>query len=148
MALMTINFSPDRRALRLFGAAALVAFGALGAWVFLTHALAGFEMPDRTARLVAWVLWIAGAGCGFLATVAPRALRPLYVALSLLAFPIGFVVSFVVLAVLYYLVLTPIGLLVRLVRRDPLHLRFDPGADTYWVRREHVDDVKRYFRQF
>jgi hypothetical protein len=45
-------------------------------------------------------------------------------------------------------VFTPIGLFFRLIGRDPLHRRFQPEADTYWVGRRPATDVRRYFRQF
>ena len=51
-------------------------------------------------------------------------------------------------AVLFYGVFTPIGLFFRLIGRDPLHRRFQPEADTYWVARRPATDVRRYFRQF
>lgn len=56
---------------------------------------------------------------------------------------LGRVVSPVVLALLYFLVVTPFGLASRLRRRDPLGLRPDPRAPTYW--REPVS--KRTDRQ-
>jgi len=58
------------------------------------------------------------------------------------------VVSFVILAAIYYAVLTPIGLLMRLVGYDPMCRRRDANAASYWTSREPVDDVRRYFRQF
>jgi small neutral amino acid transporter SnatA (MarC family) len=148
MALFEINWAPDRRRLRVFGWAALVAFGALGAWAFAFHRLLGFEMAPTTARIAGWALWVLGAGCGLLATVAPGALRPLYVVLSALGWPIGWVVSRVVLAIVFYGVLMPIGLVMRLVGRDPLNRKFDRGASSYWTPHVPTTDPKRYFRPF
>ena len=48
---------------------------------------------------------------------------------------VGVVVAFVLLAPLYYVVLTPFGLLTRRGRRDPLARRVDPEARTYWKER-------------
>ena len=148
MAFIEINWRPDRRHLRGFGLAALVAFAALGAWVWVRHSIVGFAMGDRAAETAAGVLWAAAGACGALAAAAPAWLRPLYVALSLLGAPIGFVVSYVIMAIIYYGILTPIGLAMRLVGRDPLHRKFDRSAGTYWVRRDGAADARRYFRQF
>ena len=49
---------------------------------------------------------------------------------------------------IYYLVLTPVGLLLRIRGYDPLNRKFQPRADTYWVERETSVDTDRYFRQF
>ena len=53
-----------------------------------------------------------------------------------------------VLAVIYFLILTPIGLVVRWFRPDPLGLKLDRKRDTYWVQHDPGHDPKRYFRQF
>jgi hypothetical protein len=148
MSVIEINWNPGRRQLRSFGIICLVAFGAIGAWVYFRHSIFGFGMAGPTASTTAYVLWGVAVLCAALAGAAPPALRPLYVALSAITLPIGFVVSHVVLALLFYIVLTPIGLVMRLTGWDPLSRRFDPGADSYWTRREAVTDVKRYYRQF
>jgi hypothetical protein len=49
---------------------------------------------------------------------------------------LGKVVSPIALGVLFYLVFTPIGLLMRLTGKDPLRLKFDRAGDSYWIRRE------------
>ena len=46
------------------------------------------------------------------------------------------VVNPVVLALIYGLTMVPIGLLMRLTGRDPLRLRIDPAAESYWIVRE------------
>jgi hypothetical protein len=50
--------------------------------------------------------------------------------------------------VVFYLVFTPVGLVMRLLGRDPLQRRFDREAGTYWV--DHVEprSVEEYFRQY
>jgi hypothetical protein len=146
--MIEINWHPDRRRLRGFGLAALVAFAALGAWVWVRHSIVGFAIGDPAAETAAGVLWAAAGACGALAAAAPAWLRPLYVALGLLGAPIGFMVSHVILAIVYYGILTPIGLAMRLAGRDPLYRKFDRSAGTYWVRRPQAAEAKRYFRQF
>ena len=41
----------------------------------------------------------------------------------------------IAMALLFYGLVTPVALLLRAFGRDPLRLRFDPGADSYWIRR-------------
>ena len=50
--------------------------------------------------------------------------------------------------VIYYIVLTPIGLFLRLTGYDPMQRRFDRAAKTYWTPREQEEKTKRYFQQF
>ncbi len=49
---------------------------------------------------------------------------------------LGKVVNPVILAALFFLVFTPVALLLRLFGRDPLRLRPDPGSDSYWLARQ------------
>jgi hypothetical protein len=48
---------------------------------------------------------------------------------------LGKVVSPVALGVLFYAVLVPIGVMMRIAGKDPLRLKRDAGAATYWIRR-------------
>jgi hypothetical protein len=148
MSLIEINWKPDRRQLAGFGTICVIAFAAIGLFIFLKHGVIGIDMVERTAWITAGIFWGLALLCGVLRFVAPSALRPLYVALTAIALPIGFVLSHVLLAILFFGVFTPIGLVFRFIGHDPLHRRFDRDGTTYWVPREPEPDVKRYFRQF
>ncbi len=148
MAIVKINWRPNRRQLRTFGFACLLAFSAVGLVAFLRHSIFGIDLTRHAARTTSIVLGSVALLCGFSALALPQALRPLYLLLNAIAFPIGLVLSHVIMGVLYYVLLTPIGLIFRLVGRDVLHRKADPGAPSYWVRRRKVSDMKRYFNQF
>jgi Saxitoxin biosynthesis operon protein SxtJ len=139
MSLFRLQLHPAPRELRMFAG---IWFPAIAAVVglFLWHAT-GETGPSR-------VLWSVATGWGVLGLFVPAVMKPAWVALMVGSWPIGFVVSHLVLAVVYYLVITPTGLACRFFRRDPLTRRFDPGAETCWTVREQVPDASRYFRQF
>ncbi len=88
---------------------------------------------------IGWVSYgMAGIGLVLvlLGLVAPTRLSGLHhawVKLGLLMFR---VVNPVVLALIYAVVIVPVGLLMRATGHDPLRLKFDPGADSYWILRE------------
>lgn len=148
MALIEINWNPDPRQLRQFAAIWLVAFGLIGALV--AWRAGAFDVPLVWARpwLAPLVFWIVAALVGLVGLVAPRAVRPVYVAWMAVGFPIGWVVSHVLLAITYFGLFTLVSLVFKLIGRDPLHRRFDRAAATYWVRRTPTGDVSRYFKQF
>lgn len=82
-----------------------------------------------------WSLGVAGA-LVVIAIAVPRILavpNRLWLKLGLL---LGKIVSPIALGVLFYLVFMPIGMLMRLFGKDPLKLRRDAAATTYWVDRE------------
>jgi hypothetical protein len=62
----------------------------------------------------------------------PRLLAPIERAWMKLARAMGTAMTYVVLALAFYLVLTPLGLLLRILGKRPVTLGFDPGATTYW----------------
>jgi hypothetical protein len=64
------------------------------------------------------------------------------------AYPIGFVVSHLLLGVIFYGVFTAIGLLMRLFSYDPLQRRLRTGESSYWTPIQSVTNKAEYFRQF
>jgi hypothetical protein len=82
-------------------------------------------------------LWAIGAAIVFLgvALIAPHVLKPLNRVWMQLGRLLGKVTTPIVTGLLFYLVFTPAGLLARLLGKDPLRLRFDPQANSYWRER-------------
>jgi hypothetical protein len=80
--------------------------------------------------------------------VKPAALRPIFVTWIIVAFPIGWCISTVLLTAVYYGVFTPLGLAFRIAGRDALQLRRRSDRDSYWMVKPAVTDARRYFRQF
>lgn len=143
----TLNLLPDERQLRQFGFVAFAAFGLLGGVVLWKGGLFGISFGAFAPR-IAYVLWTLGILSAVLSLVWARGNRLLFVLLGVVAFPIGWLVSHVVLAVLFFGVLTPIGVLFRLLGRDPLERAFEREKPTYWVDLPEVTDKRDYFRQF
>ncbi|MBR0714739.1 SxtJ family membrane protein [Bradyrhizobium liaoningense] len=83
-----------------------------------------------------WPWWCGAAAIfGATALAAPGLLGPVNRLWARLGLLLAAIVSPVVLAMLFYLCITPIGLLMRWAGKDPLRLRFQPDADSYWIRR-------------
>ncbi|MCB9603799.1 MAG: hypothetical protein H6721_24805 [Sandaracinus sp.] len=141
MALVRLDLRPSERVLRQFGGVValvgggLVGLGALG------------RGPLEDAPTWAWGV-VGGAALvfGLLALVAPRVLRWLFVAVSAITYPLGFVVSWVVLVVLYFGLFVPTGLLFRVVGRDALRRKREPG--TYWSEAPGKRPKSDYFKQY
>lgn len=108
----------DRGDLRKFGLL-LAAVGAL---------VAGMAWYRQATPVALWAMGIAGCFLA-LALVWPSSLRPLHAVWMLLARVLGFINSHLLLALVFYLVFTPMGLVMRLLGRDPLNRRgFRPTA--------------------
>ena len=72
----------------------------------------------------------------------------LYKTWSQLFVPIAWSVSTLLLVLVYFGVLTPIGLILRIGGRDAMHREFDRDRTSYWVKRDELVNPERYFRQF
>jgi hypothetical protein len=139
MSLFEGKGAPDTGELRRFGAAWLPAF----------LLLAGALLWRRSAPpWVAATAWAAAAASVAAALLSPRALRPVYGALLFVTRPVGWALSWVILAAIYFLVVTPVGLALRAFGRDPLARRADPAAASYWMPRKGTGGPERWFRQF
>ena len=122
---------------RGFGLVFAVVFAIIGLWPLLD------EDPVR------W--WALGAAAAFLivAFVYPRVLWPLNWVWTRFGILLGRIVAPIVMGIIFFLVVTPIALIRRLMGKDSLNLEFDPEADSYWiVRKPPGPDPKSMPRQF
>ena len=145
--MIEIDWKPDDTKLRQFGFIAFAGFSGMAALAWF-RLLAFAALSEETRPVVAVVLGGVGASALLFSLVAPRANRPIYLLLSAIALPIGFVLSHVILAFLFYAMITPLGLLFRIIGRDPLERSHDPQATTYWVEPRPRRGKDSYFRQF
>lgn len=90
---------------------------------------------------------LLGIAIGVLGLIAPQSVRVIYLGAMIIAAPIGWVVSRVLLALLYYFLFTPIALVMRAIGRDRLRIRRRTLA-SYWTPQPETNDISRYLRQF
>jgi Saxitoxin biosynthesis operon protein SxtJ len=133
-----IQFNPPRKTLRQFAGLWLIFFGALALW----HALA------RGHIRLAFALAVVALTVALTGLTRPEWVRFIYVGWMVLAFPIGWLISQVMLMVMFFGLFTPIGLVFRLLGRDPLHRTRRPELESYWTTKTAPTDVRSYFKQF
>lgn len=138
MAVIEINKDPSKKELAWFGLMFLAFFGLIGSIVYWR-----FEAPT-----VAYGLWGAASVIVALYYAVPALRKPIYLGWLYAAFPIGWVISHVVMGIIYYLVFTPIALIFKVIGRDALTRTIDKNAKTYWVEHRTGGDPARYFKQF
>jgi hypothetical protein len=123
--------------LRQFAGLWLLFFGFMAAWQ------AALERPMLAMALAVLAVTIGGLGL-----LRPQTVRPIFVGWMVLAFPIGWVLSRVLLALLFYGLFTPMGVVFKAIGRDPLRRRPQPARDTYWDPKPAPANVRNYFHQF
>jgi len=114
----------DNRRLRSFGL--IVGLG------FAVVAFAPVFLSRHSPRM--WALAVSVALSGT-ALVAPSALRSFHRVWMTIGEGLGWVNSRIILSILYYFLIVPIGAIQRMSGKDAMRRRFDAGADTYKVPR-------------
>ena len=119
---------------------ALRSFGWVVGGVLLVIAAVVWWRNDFALTTAASVLGSLGGALGVLGLTTPVVLKPVYRVWMALAVVLGFIMTRVILSVVYYLVMTPIGLALRLFGKDPMHRRIDPDAASYWIEKSYDDE--------
>jgi len=96
-------------------------------------------------RDLEWGLFLALLGTMLLCIVRPGWFRGFYRAGMTIGFYIGQVVSRVLLTVIFVVIVTPLGLLLRLFGKDLLQLKRKPAGETYWHPVERTQNLDRQF---
>jgi carbamoyltransferase len=133
-----IDWKPDERTLRKFGISMLILCSVFSAVLFF-----------RNHAIAAGIFIGLAAYCGITLLVFKRALRPLYGFWMAIAWLLGKIISPLVLGLIYYGVITPIGLALRLTGHDKLQLK-KPAGPSYWhdIPQRTDTDGKGFERQF
>jgi hypothetical protein len=124
------------RMLRQFAGLWILFFGGLAAWQAL------LTDNRNLAILFAGLALVIGIG----GLVRPPVIRPVFGTMMALTYPIGWVVSHLLLGLFFYAMVFPIGLFFRLIGRDELHRR-KSSERTYWRPKAMPTDPRSYFRQ-
>ena len=109
------------RNLRKFGLTMAVAFAVFGV-LFLW----------REKQFWPYMFYIS-AFFGILGLIYPRILSPVEWVWMKMAHYIGLITTPVILTLTFYLVVTPMALIMRLIGKDILRLKRNPMAETYWI---------------
>jgi len=137
--MITVNTNPSRRQLKQFA----------GIWLPLLSCLLGYIVFFKLKiEVPAAVLCVSGLSVSVFGFFYPEKIKPVFVGLMYITYPIGFIVSYIILALLFFTVLTPIALLMRLLKFDPLERSFDIPGKSYWKSIEYSDKTGQYFKQY
>jgi Saxitoxin biosynthesis operon protein SxtJ len=133
-----IQFDPPPKILRQFAGLCLLIFGGLALWEIFARGRTGFGA----------VLAVLALTIGPLGLFRPQWIRHIYVGWMILAFPIGWTVSQIILLAMFFGLFAPIGLIFRFLGRDTLQRARQPELESYWKPKPHSTDLRRYFKQF
>ena len=135
MALFQPNPNPTARELRWFA----------GLWFPAFWGAAGVAVWRRGHVDAAAAVWLTAAAIAAAGLAWPQVIRPVFLAMMRATYPLGWVLSHVVVASAYFLIITPVGALMPM-RHEPMRRRLDRSARSYWIPCERAGRG-RYFRQ-
>ena len=137
MSMIEINKNPSAKELMWFGILLIIFASGVGSWLY-------FGGSPFAGQLV----WGIGGGLAVVFFAVRAAQRYIYLGWLYAAYPIGYVVSHVIMGVIYFGVVTPVGVTMRLLGHDLLNRAYDKQAKSYWTEHRTDRDPKRYFKQF
>ena len=133
-----VTVQPTDRKLREFAAASAIVLAILAAWRMLVPG--GIALAGACATAATMI--------GLVGQARPRWLAPVFALWMIVAFPIAWLVSYLVLAVIYFGLITPLGLMFRLFGRDAQGRSWPGRQDSYWRDKPGADNPERYLKQF
>lgn len=123
----------SKNSLKKFGITMGIAFFIIAALLYFRH--------KQAVQLIASISILFFIG----SFLRPLMLKPVYIFWMKLAFILGWVNTRLILLAVFYLVLTPIGILMKIFKADLLDLKIDKTKDSYWKRVEKSTDYQRQF---
>lgn len=139
--MIDLKKAPTANDLKWFTRLAPPFFFILGIFISWRHATTGGQVLTTACWLLALVSLL-------LALFSPRGLRRFYKTWLLITYPIGWVVTHLVLGFVFFVFFMPLGFFLRCFGHDPLQLRSRGNIPTYWRRRPAQPTNDRYFQQF
>ena len=85
---------------------------------------------------------------GAIGLAFPSAIKPIFKRWMIMAAAIGRFQTKLILTVLFYIVITPLGLFFRLLSKNVMDIGNDPDASTYWKKRVPLQDAAGFEKQF
>ena len=139
-----VNWNPGPQERRKFALSLVIGFPCIAVVLLVLGWLRGKGWNLPLAAGVGG----GGLAVGLLLLALPQIARPFYVGWYFAACCIGIVVGNLALGTVFFVLVTGLGLLMRVLGRRPIRKTFDKREATYWQDAEQVDDPNRYYRQF
>lgn len=129
------NIKSGTKELKNFGLTMAIVLGLIGLFLWWQ------ARPSAIYFLATAVLFFGPALC------CPKILWPFQKIWMSLAVILGWLMSRVILIVLFYLVTTPIGLILKISGKDLLDLKIEKNKNSYWVSRKAASKAKESYRK-
>jgi hypothetical protein len=142
--LKDIDWSPDHAKRREFAISLMIGFPC----VALFGLALGYLKNGAWNTSFALMLGGTGASIGLLFFIAPAIVRPFYIGWYVIVGCIGLIVGNILIALVFYGLVSSIGLMRRRLRGTAIRKGVDRDAQSYWIDADPSPPPERYYRQF
>ena len=139
-----VNWSPDREGRKKFALSWIIGFPIIALIMFLIPGLIGETWSFRTPGMVAGI----GAGLGALFWLVPQIALPFYRIWFAFGCTMGLIIGNLLLSLFFLLMITPIGLLRRVLGSPAILKKPVDGKTSYWEDARQPTDPARYYQQY
>lgn len=140
-----INWKPQQADLKKFAWSLIIGFPCIAIVFYLAK---WFHTQSLPAPQFFLLLGGIGALLGVVCMVVPIIARPLYFVWYGLAACIGLVMANLIFTLMFYLIFLPMGIVMRLLGRDPLNLRWKREVKSHWQDAPSQPSAESYFSQY
>ncbi|HVO76333.1 MAG TPA: SxtJ family membrane protein [Ignavibacteriaceae bacterium] len=134
----------SKKKLRNFGLMVGGVFLLIAGWIHFKQIQ---KLPGTENYLFVYLFSLIGGVLFILGLISPGILKSVYRIWMGLAFAMGWIVSPILIMILYYIVVTPLGIAAKLFRKEFLDLKFRDNKDSYWVIKS-VDSKNDYKKMY
>ena len=94
-------------------------------------------------------IWFSGIGSIILilSLLYPRLLRPIKQVLDMIIFSIKWLITMVSMVIVFYLIITPLGILLRFFKKDLLDQKIKKGVPSYWMEKKEASFSREYYER-
>ena len=139
-----VDWNPDLPARKKFAVSLIIGFPIVALIILLMgRVFSGSWHPTVP-------VWMAGvgAGTGVVLRLIPQIAKPFYILWFGFGCSMGIVIGNLLFSAFFFLVITPFGLMRRLIGKPAIEKQPSPGAQTYWREARQTSDPKRYYKQY
>ena len=140
--MLALDLHPSKPTLTQFAAIAVFGFATIAGFAHWKWGAPSW----LAASLLGLGVWLGlEAMLGF---VERGLTRPIFVIMTLVAMPIGFVVTHLLLGLIFFVLFTPVAIFFRLTGRDPLQRAWNQETKSYWHTRARQRSPASYLRLY
>lgn len=149
--MISIDLKPKDNILNQFRWISLMGFFLLSFPLMKVLNLFGLVLSKHQEYKIAGFCILLGIIVFLIGTINVRWLKPIYIGLILVFYPLGFVVGNALLFLIYIGIFIPIGMVFKIMGRDELNIKRcikSKNPDSYWKKYHPKREAKSYYRQF